>query len=325
MSSNSKKLIAVIGATGHQGGAVVRALQAQGQFKVRALTRNPGKHRGLADEVVEADLDRPETLKAAFAGAHGVFLVTNFWEQGTDEFKQATAAVRAAKEAGVKHFVWSTLPDVEAISGGKLHVPHFTGKAKVDRIVKEAGFAHHTFVIAPFFYQNLVGLMAPQKQQDGSLGWALPVDPAVRGIHMGDITELGAIVAGAFAHPDQAGNGEYLPLVGDFMSFNEIVDTLNRQGHEFSFKRIPTEVFATLFPGAPEIAATFAWFEAHTYLGSDSRDRIALANKVAGRQRSEEHTSELQSRRDLVCRLLLEKKKKKQESSLLGQHTRVIS
>src|SRR6266496_5897755 len=29
--------------------------------------------------------------------------------------------------------------------------------------------------------------------------------------------------------------------------------------------------------------------------------------------RSEEHTSELQSRRDLVCRLLLEKKKKKGE------------
>src|SRR5579871_6978871 len=29
--------------------------------------------------------------------------------------------------------------------------------------------------------------------------------------------------------------------------------------------------------------------------------------------RSEEHTSELQSRRDLVCRLLLEKKKKKQQ------------
>jgi uncharacterized protein YbjT (DUF2867 family) len=284
MSSNSKKLIAVIGATGQQGGSVVRALQAQGQFKVRALTRNPGKHRKLADEVVEADLDRPETLKAAFAGAHGVFLVTNFWEPGADELKQATAAVRAAKEAGVKHFIWSTLPDVESISGGKLHVPHFTGKAKVDRIVKEAGFAHHTFVIAPFFYQNLVGLLAPQKQEDGTLGWALPVDPTVRGIHMGDITEIGSIVAGAFAHPDQAGSGEYLPLVGDFMSFNEIVATLNRQGHEFSFKRVPREVFATLFPGAAEIAATFAWFEAHTYLGSDSRDRIALANKVAGRQ-----------------------------------------
>jgi len=284
MSSNSKKLIAVIGATGQQGGAVVRALQAQGQFNVRALTRNPSKHRGLADEVVEADLNRPETLKAAFEGAHGVFLVTNFWEAGTDEITQATAAIRAAKEAGVKHFVWSTLPDVEAISGGKFHVPHFTGKAKIDGIVREAGFAHHTFVIAPFFYQNLVGVMAPQKQSDGTSGWALPIDPAVRAIHMGDITELGNIVAGAFAHPDQAGNGQYLPLVGDFMSLNEIVETLNRQGHQLSFKQVPRDAFATFFPGAAEIATMLAYFQAHTYLGSDSRDRIALANKVAGRQ-----------------------------------------
>ena len=284
MISNDRKLIAVIGASGQQGGAVVRALQASGQFKVRALTRNPGKHRDLAEEVVETDLERPDTLKAAFEGAHGVFLVTNFWEEGTDEHKQATAAVRAAKDAGVKHFIWSTLPDVEAISGGKLHVPHFTGKARIDRIVKEAGFAHHTFVIAPFFYQNLVGALAPQKQEDGTLGWALPIDPTVRGIHMGDITELGNIVAGAFAHPDEAGNGEHLPLVGDFMSFNEIVDTLNRQGHKFSFKQVPTEVFAISFPGAAEVAATFSYFQAHTYLGSDSPDQIALANKIAGRQ-----------------------------------------
>src|SRR5690349_22156965 len=41
------------------------------------------------------------------------------------------------------------------------------------------------------------------------------------------------------------------------------------------------------------------------------RHRRAL---VVG-QRSEEHTSELQSRRDLVCRLLLEKKKRKRQSS----------
>jgi uncharacterized protein YbjT (DUF2867 family) len=276
----SQKLIAVIGATGQQGGAVVRALQAGGQFKVRALTRNPGKHRELADEVVEADLDRPETLKAAFEGAHGVFLVTNFGEPGTDELKQGTAAVRAAKDAGVKHFVWSTLPNVEVISGGKFDVPHFTGKAKVDRIVKEAGFAHHTFVIAPFFYQNLAGALAPQKQEDGSVVWALPIDPTVRGIHMGDTTQLGNIVAGAFAHADQAGNGEYLPLVGDFLSFDEIVDTLNRQGHKFSFKRVPKDVFTTLFPGAAEAAEMFSYFQAHTYLGSNSSDEIALANKI---------------------------------------------
>ena len=185
MLSNKKKVIAVIGATGHQGGAVLRALQAGVQFQVRALTRNPGKHRDLADEVVEADLNRPDTLQPAFAGAHGVFLVTSFWLEGTDEFTQGTAAVRAAKAAGVKHFIWSTLPDVKAISGGKFDVPHFTGKAKVDRVVAEAGFANHSFVIAPFFYQ---------------------------------------------------------------------------------------------------IAAMFRYFEAHTYLGSDSSDRIALANKIAGRQ-----------------------------------------
>ncbi len=284
MSSNNKKLVAVIGATGQQGGGVVRALQASSQFKVRALTRNPGKHRDLADEVVEADLNRPETLKAAFEGAHGVFLVTNFREKGADEFKQATAAVRAAKDAGVQHFVWSTLPNVEAISGGKFDVPHFTGKAKIDHIVKEARFPHHTFVIAPGYYQNFVGSLAPQKQADGSVGWALPLNPDVRCLHMGDIRELGNIVAGAFARPDEAGNGEYLPLVGDFISFNEIIDTLNRQGHKFSFKQVPKEVFAALFPGAAEIAEMFSYWEAHTYLGSDSSDRIALANKIAGRQ-----------------------------------------
>src|SRR2546421_12648072 len=179
MLYDDRKLIAVTGATGHQGGSVVRALQASGQFKVRALTRNPGKHRELAEEVVEADLGKPETLKAAFAGAHGVFLVTNFLEAGTDELKQATAAIRAAKDAGVKHLIWSTLPNVEAISGGKFDVPHFTGKAKVDRIVKDGGFEKYTFVIAPFYYQNLAGALGPPKQADGSKGWALPLDPTL--------------------------------------------------------------------------------------------------------------------------------------------------
>ncbi len=282
--SNTQKLIAVFGATGQQGGAVVRALQAKGQFKVRALTRNPAKHPKLGDEVVLADFNRPETLEAAFAGAHGVFLVTNSWEAGADEPKQALAAVQAAKDAGVHHLIWSTLPNVETISRGKINVPHFTDKAKVEQIVSEAGFAYHTFVIAPFYYQNLLGAMAPQKQADGTAGWALPLDPGRRVIHMGDITELGRIVVGAFAHPELAGHGGHLPLVGDFLSFNEIVATLNRQGYKVSFKQVPREVFAGWFPGAEGIAAMLAYFEAHTYLGADSRDAIALANKVAGRQ-----------------------------------------
>jgi uncharacterized protein YbjT (DUF2867 family) len=282
--SNNQRLIAVVGATGHQGGAVVRALQASGKFKVRALTRNPEKHPKLGDEVVLADFNRPETLKAAFAGAHGVFLVTNAWEAGADESKQAIAAVNAAKQAGVQHLIWSTLPNVETISSGKIDVPHFTAKAQVERAVMDAGFAYHTFVIAPFYYQNLQGAMAPQKQTDGALGWALPLDPERRVIHMGDITELGRIVAGAFAQPQLAGRGEHLPLVGDFLSFNEVLATLNRQGHKFSFKQVPREVFAGWFPGAADIAAMLAYFEAHTYLGSDSREAIALANKVSGFQ-----------------------------------------
>ena len=284
MSSTNQKIIAVVGATGQQGGGVVRALQASGQFKVRALSRNPSKSRDLADEVVAADLNQPETLKSAFAGVYGVFLVTNFWEKGADEIKQASDAIRAAKEAGVKHLIWSTLPDVEKISGGKLNVSHFTTKAHVDALVKNAGFTYHTFVIASFYYQNLVGQLAPQKQADGSLGWVLPIDPTVRSIHMGDITELGHIVAGAFSHPELAGSGEYLPLVGDFLSFNDILATLNSQGHRVSFNQVPSEVFAGFFPGAEEMAAMFRHFEENTYLGSPSHQEIALANKLAGRK-----------------------------------------
>ena len=284
MERADKKVIAVFGATGQQGGGVLRALQAGSEFKVRALARDPDKHRQLAEEVVKGDLDRPETLEAALKGAYGVFLVTNVREVGTGEFKQATAAVRAARDAGVKHFVWSTLPNVEVFSGGKFDVPHFTGKARIDQVVKEAGFRYHTFVIAPGYYQNFVGFLAPHKQPDGSTGWALPLDPDVRCLHMGDIRELGDVVAGAFANPEQAGNGEYLPLVGDFLSFNEIVETLNRQGHHFSYRQIPKEIFAGAFPGAAEVAEMIGYWQAHTYLGSESSAQIALAKKIAGRQ-----------------------------------------
>ena len=282
MSDNQKKLIAVFGASGQQGGAVVGALKSGDQFKVRALTRTPGKNANLAEEVVEVDLNRPETLHEALKGVYGVFLVTNFWEPGTDEHRQADAVIKAAKTAGVRHFIWSTLPNVELISKGRYHVPHYTGKAMVDQLVKEAGFEYHTFVIAPFFYQNIKGGLAPQEQEDGSIGWALPIDPDARVIHMGDITELGKIVAGAFSKPEEAGHGAYLPLVGDFMSFREIVDTLNKRGFTYSFRQVPTEIYSTRFEGAAEIAATFSYFQEYTYLGPDAAQEIALANKIGG-------------------------------------------
>ena len=284
MASNQKKLIAVFGATGNQGAGVVRALKARGEFRIRALTRDPGNYQGPADEVRAADLERPEALSTALEGAYGVFLVTNFWQEGVDEIKQATAAVEAAKAAGVDHLIWSTLPNVEAISGGRFNLPQFTGKAKVDPIVKAASFPLHTFVVPPAYYQNFSGPFGPQKQPDGSLGWTLPIDPTVRCFHMGDINELGDIVAGAFANPDEAGGGAYLPLVGDFLRFDDIIGALAQHGHQISFTRVPREVYASFFPGADAIGETLAYYEAYTYLGPSSHDHeIALANKLAGK------------------------------------------
>src|SRR5690349_22072665 len=65
---------------------------------------------------------------------------------------------------------------------------------------------------------------------------------------------------------------------------------------------------STLFPYTTLFRSTAR------YHGARREIRSGLATTIphcCPRPRSEEHTSELQSRRDLVCRLLLEKKKKK--------------
>src|SRR3989449_5642727 len=48
-----------------------------------------------------------------------------------------------------------------------------------------------------------------------------------------------------------------------------------------------------------------------------AKQRAAEKGAAETEARSEEHTSELQSRLHLVCRLLLEKKKKKQRTSVM--------
>ncbi|EGT5661470.1 NmrA/HSCARG family protein [Cronobacter dublinensis] len=281
--AEEKKLIAVFGATGHQGKGVVQALKTASQFRVRALSRTPQNYTGEADETLYADLEKPETLNDALKGVYGVFLVTDYWQQGTDEKKQATSAIEAAKSAGVKHFIWSTLPDVESVTQGEFSLPQFTNKARIDSLVKAADFTYYTFVVPPAYYQNFTGPFGPQKQQDGSYGWILPINPDVRCIHMGDINDLGKIVAGAFANPNIAGQGAYLPLVGDFLSFGEIVETLNHTGQHVTFKQVPRDVYAGFFPGAQALGDTLAYYEKYTYLGPGSHQAaIALANKIAG-------------------------------------------
>src|SRR5204862_8304688 len=71
-----------------------------------------------------------------------------------------------------------------------------------------------------------------------------------------------------------------------------------------------TTLFRSLLVGAGLLFRTLRKM-LDTNPGFDTQDVITF--KVGfSPLRSEEHTSELQSRRDLVCRLLLEKKKKKQ-------------
>lgn len=275
-----KKIIAVIGATGSQGKGVVNALVNEGSFKVRAITRNLQNYSGKADEAVKADLTDINSLKEAFKGVHGVFVVTNFWE-GADEVAQGKTAIQAAKDAGVNHFIWSTLPDVEKISNGKFDVPHFTGKAKVDELIKVAGFENYTFVQPPFYFQNLTGMMGAQPQQDGSMGWTLPIDPTKKAIHMSDINDLGKVVAGAFLHPEKTGNGSYLSLATELNSFNDILSVYKANGKDYSFNQVPVEVFSTFFEGAGEIAQMLAYFEKHTYMGPDSAAQIQLAKDIA--------------------------------------------
>lgn len=82
--------VVVFGATGAQGGSVVRALLAEGSGEVRAVTRRPGSAaaaqvRQLGARVVAADLDDGRTLEPALAGAYGAFVVTDFWNHCSRE------------------------------------------------------------------------------------------------------------------------------------------------------------------------------------------------------------------------------------------------
>ncbi|MFI8004121.1 NmrA/HSCARG family protein [Streptomyces sp. NPDC086010] len=198
----SKKIIAVIGATGKQGGGLVDAVLADpaGPFVVRALTRDANSRvandlvaRGV--EVVEADLDDESSLARAFAGAHGAFVVTDFWAplspeqeearpRPVREFEQAANAARAAKAAGVSHVVWSTLEDtrphfeaagdtVPRVEGGYT-APHFDVKAQADAIFSDLQVPT-TYLRLPFFHETLFLGMGPVRNARGELVLSIPL------------------------------------------------------------------------------------------------------------------------------------------------------
>src|ERR1043166_9188171 len=200
-----KKIIAVIGATGSQGGGLANAILSDpnGGFAVRAITRKVDGDKAKAlkskgAEVVKADIDDVESLKKAFAGAYGVYAVTNFWEHfsGEKEKTQAKNIADAAKAAGVKHVIWSTLEDIRKFMKPddkrmpmlqqKYRVPHFDAKAEANALFSGVPT---TFLVTSFYWDNLyLFKLAPTKGADGVYSWTFPMGNAkLAGIAAEDI------------------------------------------------------------------------------------------------------------------------------------------
>lgn len=263
-TARNRPLIAVFGATGAQGGGLVRALLRDPwrRFAVRALTRQPGARAARAlvqagAEVVQADLDRPGTLAAALDGADGLFAVTDFWEHFSPEreLRQAAQLASAAAHAGVRHVVWSTQEDTRG-GAGPWRVPPMDAKGQAD------AFFHAlptTYLLPSFYWDNLIHLgLHPQRDAAGVLRWPMPLGQArLCGIAAEDI---GNCVAALFVQGERV-LGERIGLAGEHLTGTEMAQVLSRVlGEPVHYEPVPTEAFARQpFPGAVEMAGAFAY------------------------------------------------------------------
>ncbi len=271
----SRKKIAVVGATGAQGGGLVRAILADssGEFGARALTRDPNtaKARELAKlgaEVVAADVDDAESLRRAFQGAHGAYCVTFFWDHFSPEkeLAQARAMAQAAKGVGVKHVVWSTLEDTRRwvpledarmpTLQGKYKVPHFDAKGEADRFFTDLGVPT-TFLLTSFYWDNLIGFgMGPKMGPDGKLAFMLPMaDKKLPGIAAEDI---GRCAFGIFQRGTEL-VGKTVGIAGEHPTGAQMAAALEKAlGQEVVYSYVPPEVYRTLgFPGADDLGNMF--------------------------------------------------------------------
>ena len=272
---SNKKIIAVLGATGAQGGGLVRAILADksGEFSVRALTRdvNSDKAKALAKlgaEVVKADIDNYDSLKSAFAGAYGVYAVTFFWEHFSPE-KETTEAkqiAKAAKEANVKHIIWSTFEDTRKwiplsdnrmpTLQGKYKVPHFDAKAEANEYFTELNLPV-TFLLTSFYWDNFIYFgMGPKKGPDGKLAITIPMgDKKLPGIVAEDI---GKSAYGIF----KRGNdfiGKTVGVSGGHLTGKMMADSFTKAlGQEVVYNAVPFDVYRSFgFPGADDLGNMF--------------------------------------------------------------------
>jgi len=237
-----KKIIAVVGATGTQGGGLCQAILADpdGGFAVRAITRKPEKDQAQAlaakgAQVVKADLDDIESLKNAFAGAHGVYCVTNFWEHFSAEKEKAQAKnmADAAKAVGVKHVIWSTLEDTRKFMEAgdkrmpylqeKYRVPHFDAKAEADAYFSGQPV---TYLVTSFYWDNLYMFgLAPKKDNDGVYSWTFPLGNAkLTGMAAEDI---GKVAYGIFKAGQQY-TGKRVGITGENLTMSEMSEKLGK-------------------------------------------------------------------------------------------------
>jgi uncharacterized protein YbjT (DUF2867 family) len=270
-----KKIIAVIGATGAQGGGLVRAIlnDKSGGFMARAITRDPKSEKAkelakMGAEVVAANVDDEGSLKEAFAGAHGAFCVTFFWAhfKPEQEIAEATAMARAAKAAGVKHVIWSTLEDTRKwvplsdnrmpTLGGKYKVPHFDGKGEADKIFGQVG-APTTCLLTSFYWDNFIYFgMGPKKGTDGQLAITFPMgDKKLPGIAAEDI---GACALGIFKKGKEF-IGKTVAIAGDHTTGSQMAAAFAKAlGQPVRYNDVPPEVYRGFgFPGADDLGNMF--------------------------------------------------------------------
>jgi len=295
---SDQKIIAVVGATGAQGGGLVRAILAdpERRFAVRAITRNPDSEKGRAlaaagADVVAGDADVPASLDAAFAGAYGAFLVTNFWEHMSPdrEIAQATALARATKAAGVEHVIWSTLEDTRTsvpVSDDRMptlqdkyNVPHFDAKGEVNAVFI-AEQVPVTWLKVAFYWENFIYFgQGPQSGPEGGLVLGLPLDGGkLPGIAVGDV---GKVALGVFAKgPSMV--GETVGIAGETLSGPELADAFaTHLGRPVTFYDMPFDDYRALgFPGADDMGNMYQWqaIMGEEFLGQRSADTARALN-----------------------------------------------
>jgi uncharacterized protein YbjT (DUF2867 family) len=269
-----RKIIAVVGATGAQGGGLVRAiLEAKGPFTARALTRDPcaEKARALADagvEVVAADLDDRTTVERAFRGAYGAYCVTPFWAHMSPEreLAQARAMAEAAKAARVEHVIWSTFEDTRKwvpldedrmpTLHGKYKVPHFDAKGEADGIFRDLGVPT-TFLLTSFYWDNFIYFgSGPKPGPDGVLALTLPMaDKKLPGIAVEDI---GRCALGIFREGTRY-VGQTVGIAGEHLSGAQMAQKMSKAlGREIRYNAVSPEVDRGFgFPGADDLGNMF--------------------------------------------------------------------